>query len=253
MKRRGFTIVELLTVAAVIALLIGLLAPALSGARAGGRGARCKANLRQMAAAAHAYAAVYDAWPAAIRYDNTGGTFKRVAWDWVTTFDNRVLSPGALWQFTTRPGEVQQCPDFEGASTFGGDPHTGYNYNTSFVGGEASFPHTGWEAVRRGVPLHACRRGEQCAMFGDGGWRGGANKFMRAPFNSENLSLSAIYAGGQAFRHRGSTHIAFIDGHVGGTRNHFPGPHASETLLTQIMNYPRNGFLSNDDTMYDPR
>ena len=47
--QRGFTLVELLVVVAIIALLIGVLVPALSGARKAGYLASCQSNERQLA------------------------------------------------------------------------------------------------------------------------------------------------------------------------------------------------------------
>lgn len=54
--RQAFTLVELLCCCAVIALLMGLLLPALAGAREAGRGAACGSNLRQLAIANDLYA-----------------------------------------------------------------------------------------------------------------------------------------------------------------------------------------------------
>ncbi|HWB19926.1 MAG TPA: DUF1559 domain-containing protein [Phycisphaerales bacterium] len=249
----AFTLVELLVCIGVMALLLGLLLPSLKGAAGAGRATQCKNNLRQLGIAAANYTALYNAFPCAIRFDNSNGQFKQIAWDWVTTLSGQVISPGPLWEFSNNPGEVMQCPDFHGSSTSAGDPYTGYNYNTTYLGGEASFPAVGWSSVRRGVPLAACRRTSTCVMFGEGGWKSGANKFMRAPGNSENLPLNLLYAGGQAFRHAGHTHAVCIDGHVADFEHPRKGTLATDPLLMQIMSFSDNGFLSDDDSLYDPR
>ena len=76
---------------------------------------------------------------------------------------------------------------------------------------------------------------------------------MRAPLNPEMLPLSVTYAGGQAFRHAGSTNVGFLDGHVASFGQPQKGEHATGDLLSSVMGYPDHGFLSDDDRAYDPR
>jgi prepilin-type N-terminal cleavage/methylation domain-containing protein/prepilin-type processing-associated H-X9-DG protein len=122
--RRGFTLVELLVVIAIIAILVGLLLPAVQSAREAARRASCQNNLRQLGIALHNFADVHGVFPASgwtkVGPGNPAG--KHVGWRPLTLHYVEQANTEALYNYELNwwegtnptvaavPIKVFQCP-----------------------------------------------------------------------------------------------------------------------------------------------
>lgn len=248
-QRGGFTLLELLVVIAIIAFLIAILLPAVSAANSQAKTVQCLSNLRQLFLAAEQYGNANGGYfPIAYYSDYRPPLSTSYNWDFTTitnvTSGQVTIQPGLLWPGMSA-APVQQCPCYLIASLAPG-VYTGYNYNTSFIGGGKS-----GAVVVPPAKMALVQHPSRCALFGDGQYYGGPDKFMRSPIPSTGDLVFfppadvPSSAGTQAFRHRGRTNVLFCDGHGETLSNCYTGTTSPQPVGAGT------GFLSADNSLYD--
>ena len=210
-KRLAFTLVELLVVIAIVAMLVGLILPALGRAKTLAQRAKCTGNLRQLGLAAQMY--WDDSSGKAFLYRGGATNGGDVFWfGWLArgAEGQRSFDPsmGALFPYLSGRG-VELCPSLNIALRAFKLKATGaaygYGYNLNLAP----------PASASAVSVHQLMSPGVCTLFADAAQ---VNTFQ-APASPEHPMLEEFYYVSATeptthFRHERQVGVVFCDGHV---------------------------------------
>jgi len=202
-KRLNFTLIELLVVIAIIAILAGMLLPALSQARDKAKSIKCVANLKEIGNASIMYTGDYDAWFPAACYNGTPNDWKVEIAPYA--LPSRQITDGWDWDLQSGificPAYVFQKLDGTKNAKFEG----GYGWNRVYFGREESTTYP--ERIR--VKLNQIKRPTESTFCGDTASLPGLNNWEVWYFQPPGQGTTRIGS-----RHSKNFNSAWADGHA---------------------------------------
>ena len=146
-SRWGFTLIELLVVISIIAILAGMLLPAIGMVKSSAVSSKCQSNLRQFSLANFSYAVDWEGLLVpAYTTDGSGSVLNPSRWDYNADYLNRIAESDNTGTTGWKLGKGIMCPVSKAANAGGGMTANYAMNDYAFGGSNHGSPNTTYGA-----------------------------------------------------------------------------------------------------------